>query len=111
MRSGIKLKQETLGSGDVAGRGATIQIRYQLRLNRGEILQASEVSTFTIGKREVIAGLEYAVEGMCVGGNRTVQISPHLAYRDEGVAGAVPPNAVLVFELELLKVEQSRDMR
>ena len=59
--------------------------------------------TFTLGKRTVIAGLEYGVEDMCVGGKRSLQVSPHLAYREAGVPGIIPANAKLRFEVELLR--------
>ncbi|MBZ5500508.1 MAG: FKBP-type peptidyl-prolyl cis-trans isomerase [Acidobacteriia bacterium] len=48
-----------------------------------------------MGKREVIAGLEYGIEGMRVGGVRKISVSPHLAYRDTGVADKIPGNAKL----------------
>jgi len=60
---------------------------------------------FMIGRREVIAGLERGVIGMRVGGCRTLVVSPHLAYRDKGVEGSIPPNAVLRFEVELIDVK------
>jgi FKBP-type peptidyl-prolyl cis-trans isomerase len=52
----------------------------------------------------VIAGLERGLEGMRIGGIRKLRVSPHLAYRDTGVPGVVPPNAVLMFEIELLSI-------
>ncbi|PYR10045.1 MAG: hypothetical protein DMF99_13055 [Acidobacteria bacterium] len=50
-----------------------------------------EQYTFRVGARVAIAGLEYGVEGMRVGGRRRIRVPPHLAYREEGVAGKVPP--------------------
>jgi FKBP-type peptidyl-prolyl cis-trans isomerase len=52
----------------------------------------------------VIAGLERGLEGMRIGGVRKLRVSPHLAYRDTGVPGVVPPNAVFIFEIELLSI-------
>jgi FKBP-type peptidyl-prolyl cis-trans isomerase len=49
----------------------------------------------------LIAGLFYGIEGMRVGGKRTLKISPHLAYRDKGIEGVIPPNAVLEIEVKI----------
>ncbi len=103
MRPGIKLEQDLVGSGREASRGNSVTIRYVIYLNRGDEVDSRQ-HTFTIGDREVIAGLEYAVEGMREGGKRRIRVSPHLAYRDGGVPDRIPPNAVLVFEVELIKV-------
>jgi len=106
MRPGIKLEQDVVGSGRAASRGDAVTIRYDLYLNRGEKVDSGQ-HTFTIGDREVIAGLAYAVEGMREGGKRRVRVSPHLAYRDSGIPDMIPPNAVLVFDVELVKVESN----
>ena len=53
----------------------------------------SERVSFRIGEREVIAGLEYGVEGMRVGGRRRIRVPPHLGYREAGVPGKIPSNA------------------
>lgn len=60
--------------------------------------------TVTLGRREVIVGLERALIGMKVGGYRKVRISPHLAYRDQGLADLIPPRAVLIAEIWLRAV-------
>src|SRR4051812_25208828 len=98
MLSGLKVEVLTVGTGTVAGRGDVVTIRWRGRLNRGEEF-GSGTSTFTVGRREVIAGLERGVVGMRVGGARRLRVSPHLGYRDQAVPG-VPPNAVLEFEVE-----------
>jgi FKBP-type peptidyl-prolyl cis-trans isomerase len=51
----------------------------------------------------LIAGLFYGVEGMRIGGKRTLKISPHLAYRDKGIEAVIPPNAVLEIEVKIHK--------
>jgi FKBP-type peptidyl-prolyl cis-trans isomerase len=78
--------------------------RYDGLLNRGEPFQRDEVAEFVLGKRQVIAGLEYGVEGMRVGGRRTFQAAPHPCYRGDGVPGVIPANALLTFDVELLAV-------
>ncbi len=58
--------------------------------------------------RDVITGLRYGVEGMRVGGLNRLTISPHLGYGGAGVPGLIPPDAVLIFEVELLDVRPSQ---
>lgn len=55
--------------------------------------------TVTLGRREVIAGVEHALMGMKAGGYRKVRVSPRLAYRDKGVLDLIPANAVLIVEV------------
>lgn len=98
------MEREAIGSGQPAARGDTVTIRYDLYLNRGDSVDSGQL-TFTLGNRDVIAGLEYAIEGMREGGQRRFRVSPHLAYRDRGVPDRIPPNAVLVFDVELLRVQ------
>lgn len=64
----------------------------------------NDLHTFTLGARVAIAGLEYGVEGMRVGGRRRIKVPPHLGYREQGIAGKIPPNAILFFDVELLEV-------
>lgn len=109
MRPGIKIESETIGDGREANRGDTVTVSYDLALNRGDVVQSIDSLNFILGKREVVAALEYGVEGMRVGGRRRFRAGPHLAYRDEGVDGVVPPNAVLIFDLKLLTVKRDSD--
>ena len=104
MPSGIEIISERHGSGVVAARGDTVRVRYTGRLHRGDIFQRDVVTTFRVGGRRVFAGLEHAVVGMRVGGFREVQVPPHLGYRDRGVPGVIPPNALIVLAIELLAV-------
>ena len=106
MISGIKIQNVVVGTGIIAKRGDSVTIRYDLRLNKGENVQAGQVVRFIVGKRWVIPGLEYGVEGMQVGGRRIIRVSPHLGYRNEGVPGLVPANAVLVFDVEMLEIQE-----
>ena len=57
-----------------------------------------------LGKRRAIAAVEYSLLGMKEGGYRKVKATPHLAYRADGVAGQIPRNAVIVFEIWLRKL-------
>ena len=105
--SGVKTLEEKEGVGLDAAKGDLVEFDSQGFLSRGETVQPRLRGSCRIGLRRVIAGIEYALIGMKVGGYRKVKISPHLAYRDEGVAGTVPPNAVLVYELWMLRIEKT----
>jgi peptidylprolyl isomerase len=105
MRAGIKLESEIVGDGATACRGDFVRIRYNLRLHRGQWVQSVDEYSFQLGKRHVIAALEYGVEGMRVGGRRQFHAGPHLCYREDGVEGTIPPNAVMHFDVQLLAVE------
>ncbi|KAI8509242.1 Peptidyl-prolyl cis-trans isomerase fkbp9 [Branchiostoma belcheri] len=59
---------------------------------------------FTLGKGEVIKGMDQALRGMCAGEKRKITIPPHLAYGDAGVDGVIPSGATLVFEVEMVEV-------
>jgi FKBP-type peptidyl-prolyl cis-trans isomerase FkpA len=105
MRHRVDIEADEPGSGDVAERGMTVVVEVEGRLRRGDVFLERQLCTFTLGAREVIAGLEYGVEGMRVGGRRRICVPPHLAYRDQGIAGAVPPNALLFFDMQLLEIK------
>jgi FKBP-type peptidyl-prolyl cis-trans isomerase len=105
MRKGIRIEEVQLGAGPVAEKGKTVTVRYDGFLSRGDSFQKGETVSFKLGRREVIAGLEYGVEGMRVGGRRRIRVSPHLAYGDKGVEGVIPANAVLILDVELLAAE------
>jgi FKBP-type peptidyl-prolyl cis-trans isomerase len=104
-RKGVEIEDLQQGTGPEAIKGATVEIRYAGYLNRGGKFQDNVHCRFKVGGRDVIAGLEYGVEGMRVGGRRKIRISPHLAYGAQAVPGIVPANAVLTFEVELLSIE------
>jgi FKBP-type peptidyl-prolyl cis-trans isomerase len=105
MLSGLKILDVAIGDGPIAEQGSRVSIRYTGYMNRGEIFQRDVVISFAVGEQNIIAGLSHGVEGMRVGGRRPLRVGPHVAYRDRGVAGVVPPNAKLTFDVELLAVE------
>ena len=72
--------------------------KFDSSLDRGEPL------TFALGARQVIPGWDQGVVGMKVGGQRTLIIPPDLAYGSRGAGGVIPPDATLVFDVELVRV-------
>jgi FKBP-type peptidyl-prolyl cis-trans isomerase FkpA len=106
--SGLTIQDLVIGEGALAEKGKVATIHYRGFLNRGEQFRSSydegKPTSFRIGKREVIAGLEKGVIGMKVGGKRKLGISPHLAYREKSVPG-IPPHAFLIFEIELIDLQ------
>ena len=104
-----------VGSGATASSGQTVTVAYTGWLyeegsadNKGTVFdQASAASpfSFVLGAGQVIAGWDQGVDGMKVGGRRRLVIPPALAYGTGGAGGGlIPPNATLIFEVELLGV-------
>jgi FKBP-type peptidyl-prolyl cis-trans isomerase FkpA len=103
------------GSGAEAQPGQTVRVHYTGWLydtaktdRRGEKFDSSkdrnEPFEFRLGGREVITGWDEGVKGMKVGGTRILTIPPAMGYGARGAGGVIPPNATLVFEVELLDV-------
>jgi FKBP-type peptidyl-prolyl cis-trans isomerase len=103
--NGLKVENLHIGDGVTAERGSRVNVRYSGYLNHGDAFQTDVVASFVVGERNIIAGLSWGVAGMRVGGRRRLHVGPHLAYREQGVPGIVPPNAKLIFEVELLAIE------
>lgn len=106
------LKIETLkqGTGTVqAAAGKKVTVHYTGTLSDGKVFDSSETRkapfSFTLGAGQVIPGWDKGVEGMKVGERRRLTIPSNLAYGEKGVGSIIPPNATLVFEVELLNVE------
>jgi peptidylprolyl isomerase len=106
LKAGIKLLSETPGSGEPIQKGNTVKVRLNGWLNQGKQIQENYLGEFVVGSRDVIPGIDYSIEGMRRGGKRKVKISPHLGYREVGVENRIPPNAVLVYEIEVLEVKR-----
>lgn len=82
-----------------------VTIVHDLLLHRGELVREQQESTFHLGDRSVVAGLEYGVEGMRQGGERRIRFGPHLGYGAAGVPGVIPSNALLEFRVSLVSLE------
>ena len=87
--------------------GDIISLHYTGSLDDGTVFDTSEQGSplsFTVGAGEVIPGWDQGVAGMKAGGQRTLTIPPDLGYGSQGAGGVIPPNATLVFDVELLNV-------
>ena len=106
--SGLLIEEIRVGSGDTAVSGQFVSVHYTGWLTDGTKFDSSkdrdEPFEFPLGQRTVIAGWDEGVQSMRVGGVRKLTIPPHLGYGARGAGGVIPPNATLVFEVELLDV-------
>ncbi len=103
---GVIINDLVVGTGAVASVGKVLSVHYMLSLEDGTQIQNSkdfgQPFVFTLGAGEVIPGWETGLEGMKVGGTRTIVIPPELAYGAQQ-AGPIPANSTLVFTVELIE--------
>jgi FKBP-type peptidyl-prolyl cis-trans isomerase len=104
----LQIEDIVVGTGAEATKGHTVSVHYRGTLTDGREFDASynrgTPFNFPLGAGQVIAGWDQGVAGMREGGKRKLTIPPHLGYGSRGAGGVIPPNATLVFEVELLKV-------
>ena len=96
-----------LGDGEEAMPGNTDTVNYTGKLENGEQFDTSigrAPFSFPLGAGRVIKGWDEGVAGMKVGGQRKLTIPPELAYGTRGAGNVIPPNATLIFDVELLKI-------
>lgn len=106
--SGLKYTDLKEGEGKPAAKGSSVSLKYIGTLQDGKVFDSSlkeRPLKFTIGNGEVVAGLEEGVTGMKPGGRRKITIPPQLAYGTDGAGGVIPPNATLIFDVEMLDVK------
>lgn len=108
--SGLTYWDIRVGTGEVAKEGSRVRVHYTGWLTNGKkfdsSVDAGQPFDFRIGNGEVIKGWEEGVAGMRVGGKRQLRIPPDLAYGAEGTPGGpIPPNATLIFDVQLLGVQ------
>jgi peptidylprolyl isomerase len=113
MPDGLKYTDTKIGDGATAKAGNKVTVNYTGWLNENgakgkkfdSSLDRNQPFQFTLGAHQVIAGWDEGVAGMKVGGKRTLIIPPELGYGARGAGGAIPPNATLIFDVDLLQVQ------
>ena len=106
--SALKVEDLKEGTGEGAKDGDTVSVHYTGTLTNGTKFDSSldrgKPFPVKLGARRVIPGWEQGLKGMKVGGKRKLTIPPHLAYGPRGAGGVIPPNATLVFEIEMIEI-------
>ena len=106
--SGLKYEDVKQGTGDAATAGKTVSVHYTGWLTDGKKFDSSkdrgQPFEFPLGGGRVIKGWDEGVQGMKVGGVRKLTIPASLGYGSRGAGGVIPPDATLVFEVELLGI-------
>jgi len=104
--SGLQYWDITVGGGATATAGKTVKVHYTGWLTNGKKFDSSvdrgQPFSFPLGGGQVIKGWDEGVAGMKVGGKRQLHIPPDLGYGARGAGGVIPPNATLIFDVELL---------
>jgi FKBP-type peptidyl-prolyl cis-trans isomerase len=108
--SQLEMDDIGVGTGRTAKAGDTVHVRYTGTLTNGTKFDSTddhggEPFKFTIGKGEVIKGWDEGVVGMKVGSIRRLRIPPALGYGENGSPPTIPPNAGLVFQIELVSID------
>ena len=111
--SGLRYEDHKVGEGAAAVSGKTVDVHYTGWLNDGDktgkkfdsSVDRGRPFSFPLGARRVIKGWDEGVAGMKVGGKRTLYIPANLGYGARGAGRAIPPNADLIFDVELLGVK------
>ena len=111
MENGLKIEDIIIGDGGEAKNFNKVVVNYTGTLEDETVFDSSlnpgrEPFTFTLGVGSVIKGWDLGVKGMKVGGKRKLTIPPELGYGDQGAGNVIPPRATLIFEIDLLEVEE-----
>lgn len=107
--SGLQITDVVVGEGEEAKAGQTVSVNYRGTLQNGKEFDSSYGRgpfSFPLGAGRVIKGWDEGVAGMKVGGKRQLVIPPDLAYGSRGAGGVIPPDATLLFDVELLGVSR-----
>jgi len=119
MRRGVEIIEDVPGTGPPVQRHIYYNVRLRMWLSRGDQVLWSKpwglldhdrieddgstlFTSLRVDRECMFAGLFYGVEGMNVGGTRRLRVAPHLGYREQGVPGIIPPNALLIVEVHIV---------
>ena len=109
LASGLQYEDMNVGSGKMAEPGMNVSVHYTGWLTDGTKFDSSvdrgQPFKFQLGAGQVIRGWDEGVKGMRIGGKRKLTIPPDMGYGQNGAGGVIPPNATLVFDVELLDVQ------
>lgn len=104
--SGLEIEDQIVGDGEEAVAGQTVEVHYTGWLTDGTKFDSShdrnQTFSFKLGGGQVIAGWDQGVAGMKIGGTRKLTIPSDMGYGERGAGGVIPPNATLVFKVELI---------
>ena len=107
--SGLEYNEITEGNGSSAAAGKTVRVHYTGRFPDGRVFDSSfprgEALEFVLGQGRVIKGWDEGIALMKEGGKAQLTIPPQLAYGDRGAGGVIPPNATLIFDVELVEIK------
>lgn len=107
--SGLEYIEVEQGTGAQAESGKTVSVHYTGKFQDGKVFDSSvsrgEPIKFPLGAGRVIKGWDEGIALMKEGGKAQLVIPPHLGYGESGAGGVIPPNATLVFDVELISVE------
>ncbi len=106
MMAELEIEDQVVGDGDEAVAGQTVEVHYTGWLTDGTKFDSShdrdQTFSFKLGGGQVIAGWDQGVAGMKTGGTRKLTIPPEMGYGERGAGGVIPPDATLVFKVELI---------
>ena len=107
--SGLEYVETLAGTGAQAKAGDTVRVHYTGKFPDGKVFDSSvsrgEPLEFPLGKGRVIRGWDEGIALMKVGGKANLTIPPQLAYGESGAGGVIPPNATLIFDVELVGIK------
>lgn len=105
LEEGLRVRDLECGTGTSAANGMSATVTYTASLEGDEPFDESDGAfSFRLGSGQVVTGWDQGLAGMRVGGTRELTVPPELAYGEAGFAPDVPPNATVIYEVELLEV-------